>query len=147
KDAKLVSDIRVWTLPLASKRRKLYGNGFVLCGDAGSLIDPFSGEGVGNAMTSGYLAAQTIEKAFKTKDFSEKTLAEYDQALWDEIGDEIRTSHFLQRAGRIKPLLNFIVGKAAKKKEIADIISGMLGNEEAKKGFKSPLFYLRLFLM
>ena len=41
-----------WNLPLGRIKRKNYGNGFMLLGDAAGLIDPFTGEGIGNAMVS-----------------------------------------------------------------------------------------------
>ncbi|MFH1895217.1 MAG: NAD(P)/FAD-dependent oxidoreductase [archaeon] len=144
KNSEMISQIKGWTLPLGSKKRKLAGNGFVLLGDAASLIDPFSGEGVGNAMTSGKLASKIIIKALQQKNYSASVLEEYEKNLWNEIGAEIRTSYLLQRLGRIRFLLNFILGKAAKKKEVQEVISGMLANEKAKKDFVSPLFYLKL---
>jgi flavin-dependent dehydrogenase len=49
-------------LPLGSKKRKISGDGFLLVGDAAALIDPFTGEGIGNAMCSGMLAAAHIKK-------------------------------------------------------------------------------------
>jgi menaquinone-9 beta-reductase len=143
-NAKRISEIKGWTLPLASKKRKLTGNGFVLCGDAGSLIDPFTGEGMGNGMTSGFIAAQVINEAIQENNLSEKKLSEYEKKLWEAIGDEVKTSYLLQRMGKIKPLLNFVIKKAATKKEVQKVISGMLANEEAKKEFYSPLFYLKL---
>jgi len=146
KDAKMVSPVKGWTLPLGSKKKRISGNNFLLAGDAASLIDPFSGEGIGNAMTSGKIASQTILKALKENNFSAEFLKEYETNLWNEIEAEIKTSYLLQRLGRIRFLLNFIVDKAAKKKEIQEVISGMLANEEAKKEFVSPLFYLKLLL-
>src|SRR3989338_7354364 len=64
KDAKIDElGIKVWTLPLASYHRKNHGNGWLLVGDAASLIDPFSGEGVGNAMTAGKFAGKHVARA------------------------------------------------------------------------------------
>jgi len=54
---------RGWLLPLGSKRRTIHGHGWLLVGDAAALIDPFSGEGIGNAMVSGRLAAETVHEA------------------------------------------------------------------------------------
>ncbi len=144
KNAEKVSEVKGWTLPLGSTHRKAHGNGFVLLGDAASLIDPFSGEGVGNAMTSAKFASQTILKALKEKNYSAEFLKEYEENLWNEIGQELKTSYLLQRIGRIKFLLNFIIGKAERKKEVQEVISGMLANEESKKEFVSPWFYLKL---
>src|SRR3989338_4088569 len=50
--ATALEDVKGWNLPLSSYHRKCYGNGFLLLGDAASLIDPLSGEGVGTAMIS-----------------------------------------------------------------------------------------------
>ena len=68
-NAKLTGEIKGWTLPLGSKKRKAAFNGAILLGDAASLIDPFTGEGIGNALTSAKIAAPVIEKAFKEKNF------------------------------------------------------------------------------
>lgn len=144
--AEALGPIQGWTLPFGSHHRKSYGNGFVLVGDAASLIDPFTGEGIGNAMTSGYIASQVIGDCLKTGDVSEAALKPYDEKLWAEIGPELNTSYQLQKVGRITPLLNFVVGKAASSQKVRDTISGMLGNEEAKKEFTGPLFYLKLLL-
>ncbi len=144
RNAKRQGEAKGWTLPFGSHRRKAYGNGCVLLGDAAMLVDPFSGEGVGNAVVSARIASRVIRKALATNDFSERVLKEYDDSLWAELGDELKTSYEMQKLGRHVWLVNFLVGKAAKSKEVREAISGTLGNEEAKKGLLSPLFYLRL---
>lgn len=40
--------------------RRLWGPGYLLLGDAGSLIHPFTGEGIGYAIESGKLAAEIV---------------------------------------------------------------------------------------
>ncbi len=149
KEAKIDEQgIKVWTLPLGSgeNHRKNHGNGWILAGDAASLIDPFSGEGVGNAMTSGKFAAKAIANALKTGDFSEKAFDGYDSELWAAIGPELNTSLNLQKIGKIKWLLNLVIDKAATKPKVKEAISGMLANEEAKKSLISPLGMLKLIL-
>ncbi|MBI4044253.1 MAG: geranylgeranyl reductase family protein [Candidatus Diapherotrites archaeon] len=146
-NAKQAGEIKGWTLPLGSKRRKLAFNGAVLLGDAGSLIDPFSGEGVGNALTSAKLAAPVIEKALRTNDFSENTFKEYEENVWKELGPELETSYKMQRLGRYKWLLNFTIGKAARKKELRDLIAHSLVQEGAMKNLVSPLGLIRMFFL
>ena len=34
----------------------MFGNGCLLVGDSGSLVDPFTGEGIGNALLSSKIA-------------------------------------------------------------------------------------------
>lgn len=139
--------IKVWTLPLGSYHRKNHGNGWVLVGDAASLIDPFSGEGVGNAMTSGKIAAKHIVTALTINDFSESTFDGYDIELWGTIGPELKTSYNLQKLGTNKFLLNFVIDKAAKRPKVKELISGMLANEQAKKGVTTPLGLIKLLLI
>jgi geranylgeranyl reductase family protein len=136
--------IKVWTLPLGSHHRKNHGNGWVLVGDAASLVDPFTGEGVGNAMTSGKFAAKHIARCLKENDVSEKNLEMYDKELWETIGPELKTSYNMQKLGSNKFLLNMFIDKAAKKPKIKEAISGMLANEEAKKELISPLNLFKL---
>ena len=58
KNAEVDGKIEGFGLPLGSKRRKLSGEGYILTGDAASLIDPLTGEGIANALLSGVVAAE-----------------------------------------------------------------------------------------
>ena len=146
RDAVKVDEVHGWNLPFGSFHRRAHGSGWVLLGDAASLIDPFSGEGVGNAMLSARIAAKYIDRAFKENFFHADLLIEYEKELWENIGPELKTSYMLQKIGGIKPLLNLVVSRAQKSREVREAISGMLGNEEAKKELASPMFYLKLLL-
>ena len=146
KNAKQISPLSGWTLPFGSKKRKIAGDGWVLAGDAASLVDPFSGEGVGNATYSGRLASQIILKAFEMQDFSYSTLGEYEKRLWQELGPELQTSYIMQRIGSIKWLLDRTILKAATDPKVREMISDSLANEEAKKQFLNPFFYLKILI-
>lgn len=133
-----------WNLPIGSIRRKCHGNGFLLLGDAAGLIDPFTGEGIGNALYSARFAAETAVEAAQAGDFSAPFLRRYEDRLWNAIGDELKTSKRLQDLGRCRPLLNLVIHKAARKPEISDLICGMIANAIPKRELTSPLFYLKL---
>lgn len=145
-EAEMVGNIKGWTLPLGSNHKKPYGEGFVLVGDAASLIDPFSGEGIGNAMTSGKIASATIHKALLANDFSEKMLAEYDKNLYALLGYELNNSYKMQKRGKQEWLINLVLRKATKNKELRDYIGSSLIDQHARQGFGSPLFYLSILL-
>ena len=145
-DAKLEGEVKGWMLPFGSKHRKSAGNGFMLIGDAASLIDPFTGEGIGNAMTSGKMAAKYAKMALEANDVSENYLMQYDRDLWGTLGGELKTSYYLQKIGRITPLLNLVIGKASRSEHVRESLTAMLSNEESKKQLVSPLFYVRLLL-
>ncbi|KAA3619339.1 MAG: geranylgeranyl reductase family protein [Calditrichaeota bacterium] len=147
KDAELLGKISGWNLPVGSTQRKVHGDGFLLLGDAAGLIDPFSGEGIGNAMCSGKIAAELMTKLCHGSDFSAARLQEYDQKLWQELGDELRTSTMLQKLGRYQPLLNLVVNKAAKNEEVRTLISEMMAGVTPRKVLLNPWTYLRLLFM
>jgi len=54
----------------------MYGDGVLLCGEAGKIIDMW-GTGVPPSILSGMMAAQTVEMAVQKNDFSKKTLKNY----------------------------------------------------------------------
>ena len=135
-----------WNLPLGRIQRKNHGNGFMLLGDAAGLIDPFTGEGIGNAMVAAKYAMQVASKAKNHNDYSKRSFSEYDQLLWDDIGGELRTSTKLQSLARSSFLLNFVINRAARNEEVQSIISGMLSHEIPKDELSSPMFYLKILL-
>jgi geranylgeranyl reductase family protein len=143
--AKRISDVKSWLLPLASKtpKLKIYGNGYVLIGDAASLIDPFTGEGIGNALTSGKISAQIIGKAFEKNDFSEAVLSEYAAALWERIGKEVKANYDLQNNAKSRWKMNLIIDKASRSKDIQAVISNALINPEGHSNLVDPIFILK----
>ncbi len=56
---------------------KVYGAGFLVCGDAAMLSNPVHREGSNLAMESGRLAGETVVHCKEAGDFSERRLAEY----------------------------------------------------------------------
>src|SRR6202165_3077964 len=56
---------------------KVYGPGYLVCGDAAMLSNPVHREGSNLAMVSGKLAGETVIHAKEAEDFSERRLAEY----------------------------------------------------------------------
>ena len=56
---------------------KLFGNGYLVCGDAAMMANPVHREGSNLAMASGRMAAETVIQAKELGDFSERTLARY----------------------------------------------------------------------
>ncbi|MFH0927429.1 MAG: NAD(P)/FAD-dependent oxidoreductase [Candidatus Micrarchaeota archaeon] len=144
RNAKPEGPITGWRLPFGSQRKQLAGNGWVLVGDAASLVDPFSGEGVGNATTAARLCSKVIADAIAKGDLSRENLSGYEKRLWEEIGPELDTSYKMQQVGRIKWLLDKVIEKAATKSEIRELIAASLANEKAKRSFENPLFYLKI---
>ncbi|MCX8174639.1 MAG: NAD(P)/FAD-dependent oxidoreductase [Candidatus Micrarchaeota archaeon] len=142
--ARRISPLKAWQIPLGSKRRKIHADNVLLVGDAACLVDPFSGEGMGNAMLSGKIAAEVADEALQAQDTGEAFLSRYPQRLWKEIGNELATSYTMQRLGKNQWLLNFVIGKAATSKKARDAIASTFSSKKARSDYLSPLFYLKL---
>ncbi len=84
-DAELDGKIKGFGLPMGSKKRKISGEHFMLVGDAASLIDPLTGEGIGNASISGWLAALHAAECLKANDFSDAFMEEYDKKVYKRL--------------------------------------------------------------
>jgi flavin-dependent dehydrogenase len=81
KNAFKISETEGWSIPLSSKIEQVYGDNFLLLGDAAHLAEATTGKGIGIAMLSSEIAANTIELALKKNDFSAKTLKNYQDTL------------------------------------------------------------------
>lgn len=70
-----------WSLKMGMWGARRYAQGVMTVGDAGSMIHPLSGEGVGYALESGRLAATWAHEAHAAGDFSATRLAGYGRQL------------------------------------------------------------------
>ncbi len=146
-NARLVDKIQGWGLPLGMERQPMSGDNFMLCGDAACLIDPFSGEGIGNALYSGMLAAMAIKEAIPANNYSAAFLkTAYDDVVYKRLGDELKLSAALQRLCKYPWLFNFVVNKAYKSKSLRDTISCMFTDMDLRKQLSKPSFYLKILL-
>jgi geranylgeranyl reductase family protein len=144
KNAVSVGKVAGYGLPLGSKKRVISGDRFMLCGDAASLIDPFTGEGISNAMISGMFAAAQAEKCLANNNFSAEYMKSYDTEVYRRLGKELELSTKMQQLINYPFLFNFVVNKATSNKELQSLISSMFDDIDLRKKFKNPLFYLKL---
>ncbi len=144
KNAELAGKISGWGLPLGSKKRKISGDNILLCGDAASMIDPFSGEGISNAMYCGMRAAERAQESLKENNFSASYLKQYDDIVYNRLWNELRLSHTLQKLCNYPSLFNFVVNKAEKNETFRQTISAMFDDLDLRAKFKQPSFYFKL---
>jgi flavin-dependent dehydrogenase len=101
-------------LPTGSRKVTLSGERFLLAGDAASLIDPATGEGIGNAMISGILAGKQAIKCFEHQQFNAEFMQQYDHSIHDKFYDEMRNKYLMQRmVGEKAWLADMAIGLAA----------------------------------
>ncbi len=144
KNAKAESEISGWGLPLGSKERSLYGDNYLLTGDAGSLIDPFTGEGIGNALYTGMIAADTIEYAIQQNNFSSKTFSIYKERIHRQLSPELQLSYKIQKLAVNAWLFNLVVKKASRNKTLRETITSMFDDMDVRANLRKPSFYLKL---
>jgi len=144
KDATPLEGIQGLRLPMISKRRPLSGNRFLLAGDAASLIDPFTGEGVGNAIRSGRIAAQHLKEVFQHQRFEAAFNRKYDQKIYAMMYNEAKVSGILQRIIQYPKMVNLLVNKADKNPAFKTLIESMLDNKDPKRELLKPRFLFKL---
>lgn len=145
-NARPLETIKGFGLPLAGAKRNLSGERFLLAGDAAALIDPFTGEGIANAIRSGRIAAEHIIKCFDQKNFSATFNKAYDKEIYKRLSKELKISRTLQQVVRHSALFNFAVKKAKQSKYLQKFLIEALANVEKKRRiFLKPSFYFRLF--
>ena len=144
KDAELVDQVRGFGLPLGSKKRPISGDGYMLVGDAASLIDPFTGEGIGNALYSGWFAAHRSVAALEAADTSAEFMRAYDGEVYHRLWDELKLSRRMQQLVKYPWLFNFVVNKARKNKVLSETISCMFEDLDLRERLKRPSFYFKL---
>ncbi len=146
KNATPLEEPKGFGLPIGSKKRVISGDRFLLLGDAASLIDPFTGEGIGNAIRSGRLAAEHVAMAMAENDFSAKFNQHYDQLVYSKMWKELRVSRSMQNLLKYPQLFNFIVRKANNNQSIRTLLTSMLDNIDLKQELVRPRFYWKLLV-
>lgn len=84
-------------LPMGSRKVPMSGDGFLLCGDAAALVEPATGEGIGNAMFSGWSAAQVVQESLKMNDFSAEFLKRHDEQVYGKLWKGMHQKHLAQK--------------------------------------------------
>ncbi|HEY3998746.1 MAG TPA: geranylgeranyl reductase family protein [Candidatus Xenobia bacterium] len=112
---------RGWPLSLGSRLQKRAGPGWMLCGDAASLVDPLTGEGIHAAIHSGELAAQAILA------HPDDAAGQYESACQKVYGRHLRAASLLQSKGRSAASVNRMVRSAGRHADLAMDMLGVFG--------------------
>jgi geranylgeranyl reductase family protein len=146
KNAELVGRVEADSLPIGGENTKIFGNRFLLVGDAASLIDPFSGEGIGNALLSGEIASKTILNCFSKNDFSENETKIYHKAIKKRLSGEFKIHRTMYYVTKNVGFINFLMNKANNNRYFQHTIQLMIDNSQKKWLFFNPIFYINLIL-
>jgi geranylgeranyl reductase family protein len=144
KNAYPLEEPKGWGLPLGGAKTPLHGDNYLLTGDAASLIDPFTGEGIGNAMLSGWLAGSQARLSVEANRFNSDFLQPYTQGVYHKLGSELHLSKRLQQLAGYPWLFNFLISKATKNEALRQTITAMFTDVNTRAKLKDPRFYFKL---
>lgn len=109
-------DLRAHHLPLSTGRPRPGAGRVLLAGDAASLVNPLTGEGIYYALLSGRLAGEAAVEA------AADPLPAYRRALRAALGRHLRTTDVLARLAQSPGFIDAAIGTAAHRKEVFDLL-------------------------
>lgn len=143
-DAKEVGTFKGWRQPMGGQATKNYAPGVLLVGDAASFINPITGEGIGEALKSGKMAAEVCGKALEKNDFSEETLRDYERKWRASFAGNFRYALLLQKIFRHPWIINRAVKSALRDRKVKKAVAGIISGSIPKRALFSPGIILRL---
>lgn len=105
RDAQRQGPLKGFGLPFYDPGLTYHGDGYLLAGDAASLIDPINGEGIYQALYSGVKAGQQIAAAQAQPEQASKHLAAYSADLRRTFHRNFWKKHLLVKYASNKPWL------------------------------------------
>ncbi|MEU8250620.1 NAD(P)/FAD-dependent oxidoreductase [Nonomuraea sp. NPDC048916] len=109
-------DLRAHHLPLSSGRPRAGAGRVMLAGDAASLINPLTGEGIYYALLSGRLAGEAAVQA------AGDPLPVYLRKLRAALGRHLRTTDVLARLAQSPGFIDAAIGTAAHREGMFDVL-------------------------
>ncbi|MCU0375240.1 MAG: FAD-dependent monooxygenase, partial [Chitinophagaceae bacterium] len=147
KNAEMIQAVEGSGLPIMlEKEPKLSDDRILLTGDAASIADPISGEGIGPGIVTGKYAALVAIDAVRANDFSAAYLTRYDKIIHQKITNayELRIrlfDWFIKHPWKI----NWLVWLAPKAGFIRNFFNNAANMRFSLKDIKNPLHWGRIF--
>ncbi len=146
RDAELMGKPAAGKLPLGNPKFRISGDRYMLAGDTAHLVDPLTGEGVGNALYSGFIAAEQAIECFDSQLFGDKFMNAYDKRIKRVLGKEMSISGNFQRMLKYPRMVKWIAKKADGNKHIPGLMSSMFTDLDHRKKLLNPFFIIRVLL-
>ena len=109
-------DLRAHYLPLSPGRPRPGRDRVLLAGDAASLINPLTGEGIYYALLSGRLAAESAVAA------PDAPLPAYRRALRRHLGRHLLTTDVLARAAQSSGFIDAAISTAGRRQDVFNVL-------------------------
>ncbi len=134
------------TGPFASRARRAWSDGAALVGDAADFFDPFTGEGIYAALHGGELLATHALEWLRapTPSRARAELVAYDRARRSAFGGKWIVERAIGTAVAVAPLMNRAASTLSRRKDMADLLVGVVGDFVPPRAVLTPGFLLAL---
>ncbi len=129
---------------MARRARRTAGDGFLLVGDAASFLDPFTGDGIYEALRAAELAAPVASSALRAGDTSAQALAAYPAARRRTFTTKRQVCWIVQGFIHAPILMDYVSERLDRRSALGETLAGVLGNIHPARQALSPLFLARL---
>ena len=142
-EAGLEDSLQGGWLPLGKDISETVNGHIIKIGDAASLVDPLAGEGIGNALLSGVIAAETL---IKVKKGELDSLNTYETDLKRVMEGEFRYRQLMLRmAARYPKAFSYLFQRLSQSKHLRQMASSAVKSNDFAKNI-SPTQLLRSLL-
>jgi len=129
---------------MAHRARRVSGDGFALVGDAASFLDPFTGEGVYEALRGATLLAPVAAAALQAGDLSARRLGPYGAARRRAFWAKRQVCWLVQGFITTPALMDYATARLDRRPTVARTLAGVLGDLYPAHRGLSPIFLARL---
>jgi digeranylgeranylglycerophospholipid reductase len=85
-----IIEVNAGIIPVGGFLEKMEADNLIVAGDAGHMVDPIHGGGIGIALEGGKLAGKYAAKAIKEKKYSAKDLENYTKEWYELSGNDLK---------------------------------------------------------
>jgi geranylgeranyl reductase family protein len=132
------------TGPFATSAKRAWARGAALVGDAAEFFDPFTGEGIYAALRGGEMLAGIVSDALRSNRDTECALREYERARRREFSGKWLVEKIVGAAVASPPLINRAAGVLSRRRDMADLLVGVVGDFVPAREVLNPGYLLRL---
>ena len=142
-NATRVTPVRA-TGPFATSAKRAWVPGAALVGDAAEFYDPFTGEGIYTALRGGELLAGLIAGAIPRSSDLVPALKEYERARRAEFSGKWLVERLVGTAIAFPPLINRAATVLSRRRDMADLLVGVVGDFVPAREVLRPGYLLNL---
>jgi flavin-dependent dehydrogenase len=144
--ARLVRSVLV-TGPFAQWSQRVTGNGVCLVGDAADFFDPFTGQGIYNAVQGAEFAAQAVARALAAGErVSRRALDSYPRARRARFAGKWVLERLIAIGVGSPALAERVISRLARRPDLADLVVGATGNFVPARAVLHPAALARMLL-